>query len=204
MFEKDTSDKAEALNSSFFLTLNCQDIHITQKEIDASGNDKVSASLKYHVSVSCPDISIHGCEKIYLAVVVDCYSRLIVCTNVSVEGAKDCFLGAVRKSVKTSPSNRNLQLLCENSELMMSTRFQILCEALNIAPVYSNPTEPSGFHDGIQMVLKQLHCFIDENEFSNIRTLKRKMAQWIDNSTQSVNTYTLKPNRIEQRSILRM
>ena len=51
---------------------------------------------------------------------------------------------------------------------------------------------------------KKLKDYLSENEFSNIRTLKRKITQWSDNSMQPANADTLKPNRKKQRSKLKM
>ncbi len=65
-------------------------------------------------------------------------------------------------------------------------------------------TEPQSVHVGMQQVAKKLKDYLSENELSNIRALKRKTAQWINNSMQLVSTYTLKPNRKKQRSKLKM
>ena len=65
-------------------------------------------------------------------------------------------------------------------------------------------TEPQSVHVGMLQVAKKLKDYLSENEFSNIRTLKRKTTQWINNSMQPVSTYTLKPNRKKQRPKLKM
>ena len=49
-------------------------------------------------------------------------------------------------------------------------------------------TEPQSVHVGMLQVAKKLKDYLSENEFSNIRALKRKTAQWINNSMQPANT----------------
>ncbi|WP_299372967.1 hypothetical protein [uncultured Kiloniella sp.] len=202
--EKNTVAKAETFNTRPNLTPSCTDIHITQKEIRADVNDKVSANLRYRVSVICPDFKIIGCDRIYLAVVMDCLTGLIVHTYVSTKDANDCYLGALRQSVKALPANYSLQLLCDDYGLLRDVRFKVMCEASNIIPVFSDPTEPQSIHIGMRQVTKNLKNYLSENEFSNIRTLKRKITQWSDNSMQPANADTLKPNRKKQRSKLKM
>ena len=204
MFKKNTVAKSESFNTRSNLTPSCKAVQITQKEIQADVSDKVSASLKYRVSVICPDIKIIGSDKIYLAVVMDCFTRLIVHTYISTKGANDCYLGALRQSVKALPANYSLQLLCDDYSLLRDVCFQVLCEASNIIPIFSDPAEPQSIHGGMRQVIKKLKDYLSENEFSNIRTLKRKTALWIDNSMQPANAYTLKPNRKKQRSKLKM
>lgn len=108
MFEKNTVAKAKIFNTGSNITLNCKAVHVRQKEVQADVNDKISANLKYRVSIICPDIRVKGCCKIYLAVVMDCFRKLNVSAYISINGAYDCYLGILRQSVKALPANYSL------------------------------------------------------------------------------------------------